>query len=141
MKDSKGFYTLKGYQLNEANQLTVSMEDYLEMICRILEDSNVVRINEIAEKLHVRPSSASKMVQNLKIGGYIDFQKYGYVNLTKKGLEVGKYLLYRHEVLHNFLCILNHSENELNQVEKIEHFLNRSTIENIEKLTEKMDKL
>ena len=140
MNDGRGFYTQKGYQLNETNNLTASMEDYLEMICRLLKDRDVVRINEIAEKLHVKPSSASKMVSNLKMAGYIDFKKYGYVVLTKKGVELGEYLLYRHDVIHDFLCKLNNTDNELNQVEKIEHFLNESTIKNLEKLTKNLRK-
>ena len=40
----------------------------------------------------------------------------------------------RHEVIHRFLCALNHSDNELEQVEKIEHFLNRTTVKNLEQL-------
>lgn len=138
MCDREGFYTFKGYQLNETGNLSSSMEDYLEMICRLLQSCEVVRINELAEKLHVKPSSASKMVSNLKQAGYIEFEKYGYIVATQKGLEVGSYLLYRHDVLHDFLCRLNHSDNELEQVEKIEHFINRSTIENLEKLTKEL---
>lgn len=140
MNNDKGFYTLKGYQRNETNELTASMEDYLEMICRILKSTDVVRINELAEKLHVKPSSASKMVNNLRAAGHIEFQKYGYIVVTKKGLEVGKYLLHRHDVLHKFLCMINHTDNELIQVEKIEHFMNETTINNLEKLTNELTK-
>ncbi len=140
MNNEKGFYTLKGYQRYETNEMTASMEDYLEMICRILENTNVVRINELADKLHVKPSSASKMVNNLKEAGYIEFQKYGYISVTKKGFDAGKYLLHRHEVLHKFLCMINQTDNELNQVEKIEHFINETTINNLEKLTNELTK-
>ena len=118
--------------------LTSSMEDYLEMICRILQKNEVVRIRELAENLHVKPSSASKMVNNLKEAGYIEFKKYGYIAITQKGLETGNYLLHRHRVLHDFLCLLNHTKDELEQVEKIEHFINKITIDNLERLTEWM---
>ncbi|MFA9466627.1 MAG: metal-dependent transcriptional regulator [Velocimicrobium sp.] len=140
MSEKEGFYTFKGYQLNDTGKLSSSMEDYLEMICRVLQNCDVVRINKLAEKLHVKPSSASKMVSNLKQAGYIEFEKYGYIVVTKKGIETGNYLLYRHDVLHDFLCAINHSDNELEQVEKIEHFINKSTIENLEKLTQKLTK-
>lgn len=136
MEHSSEFYTLKGYQTNSQNELTPAMEDYLEMISRLLQNQNVVRINELSEKLNVRPSSTTKTVQTLKELGYIEYEKYGYVNVTQKGKLVGDYLLYRHTVLHDFLCLLNHSDNELEQVEKIEHFLNRATIDNIRTLTE-----
>ena len=135
MNKEAEFYTLKGYQLNEGGKLTSAMEDYLEMTCRMLKNTDVVRISELAEKLHVKPSSASKMVSNLKEEGYIEFKKYGYIVATKEGAKLGKYLLHRHDVLHNFLCVLNNTDNELEQVEKIEHFISENTIDNLEKLT------
>ena len=134
MEQKSEFYTLKGYQLIENSNITTSMEDYLEMICRIIKVKDYVRISEIANKLHVRPSSASKMVNNLKDAGLVKFERYGYIRPTTKGLTIGKYLLYRHNVLNEFLCLVNKSEDETEQVEKIEHFLNKTTIDNINKL-------
>ena len=136
MDNRNNFYTQKGYELHNTDDLTASMEDYLEMICRMLKGQDIVRIQALSENLHVKPSSASKMVNALKERGYI--QKYGYLTATPKGLEVGEYLLYRHDILHKFLCLLNHSENELEQVEKIEHFINRETIENLHLLLERL---
>ncbi len=141
MNDNTGFYTLKGYQMIDNTVLTAAMEDYLEMICRELKTREVLRVNNLADKLHVRPSSASKMVNNLKHLGYVTFEKYGYIKLTEEGSKTGAYLLYRHEVLHDFLCLLNNSENELEQVEKIEHFLNEKTIKNIKRITENIKRL
>ena len=119
------FYTLKGYNMKN-----------LEMICRLMDDKRYIRVNSLAEKLNVKPSSASKMVLKLKEQGYVYFEKYGVVMLTEKGKEQGKYLLYRHDILHKFFCLVNKSENELEQVEQIEHFINRDTIENIERFME-----
>ena len=138
MDNRNNFYTQKGYELHNTDDLTASLEDYLEMICRMLKGQDIVRIQALSENLHVKPSSASKMVNALKERGYISFQKYGYLTATPKGLEVGEYLLYRHDILHKFLCLLNHSENELEQVEKIEHFINRETIENLHLLLERL---
>ena len=138
MDNRNNFYTQKGYELHNTDDLTASMEDYLEMICRMLKGQDIVRIQALSENLHVKPSSASKMVNALKERGYISFQKYGYLTATPKGLEVGEYLLYRHDILHKFLCLLNHSENELEQVEKIEHFINWETIENLHLLLERL---
>ncbi len=112
----------------------------MEMISRLLQENKVVRIGELAYKLHVKPSSTSKMIRQLKAADYVDFENYGYISLTEKGRTKGDYLLYRHEVLHRFLCALNHTEDELEQVEKIEHFLNRTTVENLHVLAVKMEK-
>ncbi len=56
MEKKEGFYTLKGYQNGEAHNMTASMEDYLEMICRLLLTEEVVRVNQLAHMLHVKPS-------------------------------------------------------------------------------------
>ena len=137
MENNSNFYTLKGYQLKKNIQITSSMEDYLEMICRIMKTQDVVRINELADRLHVKPPSASKMVSNLKYYGLVTFERYGYIKLTDEGEALGDYLLYRHDVLNKFLSFVNNSENETEQVEKIEHFLDEKTIKNIEKLINK----
>lgn len=129
-----GFYTMKGYQLSSEEDMTSSMEDYLEMICRMEGEGAPIRVSTLAASLHVRPSSASKMLNNLREAGFIDFKKYGSIMVTDKGHEEGRYLLHRHQVLHDFFCALNHTENELEQVEKIEHFINRSSVENMERL-------
>ena len=84
MVDAKGFYTIKGYQIQEGAELTPAMEDYLEMICRLMETHTVVRLGELAEVLHVKPSSASKMIRLLSETGYINAEKYGYILLTEK---------------------------------------------------------
>ncbi|HBL84441.1 MAG: DNA-binding protein [Clostridiales bacterium GWF2_38_85] len=139
MNNNSDFYTLKGYQLNDNSQITTSMEDYLEMISRMMETRDYVRITEIARKLHVKPSSASKMVNNLKYAGLVIFERYGYIKPTAEGMAVGEYLLYRHDVLNKLLCIINHSENETEQVEKIEHFLNKPTIDNIKKFIDRVN--
>lgn len=137
MKDYEGFYTLKGYSLIEKSAVTSSMEDYLEMIYRLHQKDEVVRIHKLSEMLHVKPSSATKMVENLKKQNLVVSEKYGYISLTEIGLELGKYLVFRHDTIHALLCYINQSTNELEQVEKIEHFINAETVENIRKFLNK----
>lgn len=138
MQESRtNFYTLKGYERIENNQITSSMEDYLEMICRIYQEHKTVRISLLAQALHVKPSSASKMVTNLKNQELVNFEKYGIITMTEKGLLLGSYLLSRHEILHAFFCYINQTVNELEQVEKVEHFIDRRTVLNIKKFLDR----
>lgn len=134
---SDGFYTIKGYQAKDSTELTSAMEDYLEMICRIVRVGHDVRIRDLSEMLHVKPSSASKMIQNLNALGYVSAEKYGVIHITEKGRVAGDYLLYRHEVISRFLCRLNNSNDETEQAEKIEHFLTPTTVRNLDKLYKK----
>lgn len=83
--DKDGFYTMKGYERSASDEMTSSMEDYLEMVCRMEEEGEPIRVSSLAASLHVRPSSASKMLDNLKKAGYIDFKKYGSIMVTERG--------------------------------------------------------
>ncbi len=136
MSDSFGteFHTLKGYQMHNGGELTESMEDYLEMIGRCMEDNGYVRVNVLAAKLNVRPSSVSKMVGRLRELELVQFEKYGLITLTKKGDEAADYLLWRHDVLLRFFQHLNHTDGQLSLVEQVEHFMDRDTVKNLERL-------
>ena len=109
------------------------MEDYLEMICRQAGSEGYVRINFLAGLLNVRPSSASKMVYQLRDMGLVFFEKYGLIQPTEPGWELGRYLLHRHDVLHRFFCRLNHSDDQLEQVERVEHYMSRESVHNLER--------
>lgn len=138
MDFEKRYYTQQKYEQKPQHELTSSMEDYLEMICRLMQNTEIVRVQTLSRSLHVNPSSVSKMMRILDEKGFIKFERYGYIMLTTKGRQTGNYLLHRHQILHRFLCLLNDSENELEQVEKIEHFIDKRTVKNIEKLMDSM---
>ena len=128
------FHTLKGYQMQNIGEITASMEDYLEMICRHILENGYVRMNFLADQLNVRPSSASKMVGKLRDMQLVEFEKYGLITLTEEGQKLGEYLLWRHDLLHRFFCYLNHSDCELEQVELVEHYMTKDTLQNLERL-------
>ena len=133
---NREFHTVRGYQMLNAEKklLTSSMEDYLEMICRLCAEEGYARINRLAERLHVRPSSATKVVQRLALCGMIDYQRYGIIRLTEKGRGVGGYLLHRHSVLETFLQNLGIQETRLRDTEMIEHDISPHALERIESL-------
>lgn len=116
----------------ERGLVTSGMEDYLEMICRMSGETEVVRVSALARALHVKPPSASKMAGNLRAQGLVEFSKYGYITLTETGKKLGEYLIRRHELVSRLLCLINGTENELEEAEKIEHFLSPRTILNLE---------
>lgn len=131
---NQGFYTPSGYAKKNDEILSPTMEDYLEMIYRTEKVDKYVRVNSLANKLNVAPSSASKMVVKLKELGYLNFQPYGIIQQTQKGWDIGEYLFYRHNVLNDFFCTINNTSNELELVEQIEHFIDKQTLENIKSI-------
>jgi len=142
VKDGKQteFRTQKGYDMTENSEMTTAMEDYLEMICR-RAGVDGIHVRDLANDLHVKPSSASKMIGQLKKLEFVTQENYGTIYLTAKGRQVGEYLLFRHRVIHRFLCFLNQSQDELYETERLEHFFSKTTIINLKKMLDKwMDK-
>lgn len=135
------FRTVRGYQIKqqETKTITPSMEDYLEMIYRLAREKGYTRMGDLATALNVQPPSASKMVQKLAEMGYLQFEKYGVIELSRKGREHGKYLLKRHETLERFLGIIGVKEQLLEETEKIEHYISPETIRKIMLLVEFME--
>ena len=131
------FHTVRGYQLLQQNSrlLTSAMEDYLEMVCRNAGEDGFVRIRELAQKLNVRASSATKMIQKLGELGFIKYRRYGLIELTEAGKQLGEYLLQRHRVIEQFLSMLGITENLLVETELIEHHISPNTLKRLEILS------
>lgn len=131
MKINREFHTVRGYQmLNSENKvLTSSLEDYLEMIYRTYLEEGYARINRLADKLNVRPSSATKVVQKLCELGLVDYQRYGIIRLTEEGKTMGQYLLKRHEIVEEFLRNLGIEETLLKDTELMEHNVGPGALE------------
>lgn len=136
--EDRKFYTVRGYQLLEQSKslLTPSLEDYLEMIYRSITYHGYIRVNELASDLNVKPSSVSKMITKLAELGLIDYEKYGVIQLTDKGTEIGKYLLWRHNTIYQFFDFLSSGDRDqaFKETELVEHILSRETVNNMEKL-------
>ena len=130
MNNEREFRTVRGYQILDAESkaLTASMEDYLEMIYRTCGEEGYARVNRLAERLNVRPSSTTKVIKKLKDLGLVNYQKYGVIKLTEKGKALGSFLLKRHEVIEEFLKILGVEETRLKDTEMMEHDVSLNTL-------------
>jgi len=111
---------------------TATMEDYIELIYNLIEMKGYARVSDIAEELEVHPSSVTKMVQKLDKDNFVNYEKYRGFVLTEKGEKVGKKLVFRHELLEEFLEIIGvEKENIYDDVEGIEHHLSWNSIDRI----------
>ncbi|MDQ0160147.1 transcriptional regulator MntR [Alkalibacillus sp. S2W] len=116
---------------------TPSMEDYIEQIYLLIDQKGYARASDIAERLSVHPSSVTKMVKKLDEKDYIHYEKYRGLVLTDKGNKIGKRLVYRHELLEQFLELIGVEEGEIyEEVEGIEHHLSWNSIFRIGDLLE-----
>lgn len=108
------------------------MEDYIEQIYILIEQKGYARVSDIAGNLSVQPSAVTKMVQKLDKDNYLIYEKYRGLTLTPKGKKIGKRLVYRHDLLEQFLNLIGvEEENIYVDVEGIEHHLSWNAIDRI----------
>lgn len=111
---------------------TPSMEDYIEQIYLLIEQKGYARVSDIAVNLSVQPSAVTKMVQKLDKDDYLIYERYRGLALTPKGRKIGKRLVYRHDLLEQFLTLIGvDEENIYEDVEGIEHHLSWNSIDRI----------
>lgn len=108
------------------------MEDYIEQIYQLIAMKGYARVSDIAEGLEVHPSSVTKMVQKLDKDNYLIYERYRGLILTDKGKSIGERLVFRHDLLEQFLEIIGvDKENIYDDVEGIEHHLSWNSVDRI----------
>ncbi len=112
-----------------------SGEDYLEAILQLSleQESEEVRITDIAKKLGVAKSSVSRAINNLKEEGFVNQELYCDVYLTAKGKMKASQVYSRHKALTIFLVdILGVSkETADHDACLIEHDISSETMEKL----------
>lgn len=114
--------------------LTESMEDYLEMFYRIIQEQGYIRPIDLSKAIQVKPSSVTRMIQKLDEAKFIVYEKYRNIALTAKGLSYGEFLVWRDETLKEFLRLLKTKTGVDEQVEGIEHYITPPTMNIIHNL-------
>ena len=117
------FYTFNQY-MRDQDILSPSAEDYIEMIYRLSAANGFTRVGDLAAALNIQPPSVTKMIKKLDALQLIKYEKYGVIMLKPDGMEVGKALLNRHNLIEQFLRFLKVEEGLLEETEKIEHTIN-----------------
>ena len=114
-------------------KLTQSLEDYLEAIYIIGLDNKVVRVKEVAHFLEVKTPSVVDAVNKLKEAGFVQHEKYGYLELTRQGIEQAKKIHIKHEKIYKFFRDVLGVSDEVSKKDacKIEHHISRETMDNM----------
>ena len=111
---------------------TPTMEDYIEQIYQLIDTKGYARVSDMAEELDVHPSSVTKMIQKLDKDNYLIYERYRGFVLTEKGKKIGERLVFRHDLLEQFLELIGVDEDNIyDDVEGIEHHLSWNSIDRI----------
>ena len=105
----------------------------MKAIYNLSKEKRAVRVKDIAKKLGVKMPSVTSMLRTLGERGMIDYEKYEYLELTIKGLDIAKEMERRHQTLKKFLTdILKIDKYQADEDAcKMEHAVSTTTIERI----------
>jgi DtxR family Mn-dependent transcriptional regulator len=84
------------------DNLSASLEDYLEVIFNLAGESNVARSKDIAELLNVSRSSVTGALRVLKKKGLVNYKPYDFVTLTDTGRAAAEEVTKKHNILKSF---------------------------------------
>ncbi len=104
-------------------QLSASLEDYIETIYHIVEEKQVARAKNIADQLSVSRASVTEALRALSSRGLINYAPYEVITMTEEGRGVAEDVIFRHNTLKNFFIEILAIDEEIAEdgACKIEH--------------------
>lgn len=125
-------------QSSENQQLSASLEDYLEAIFRIVSEKQVARAKDIARRLGVGGSSVTGALRSLAERKLINYAPYEIITLTAEGKKVAEAIFRRHQALtHFFVRVLKIDETEAEASAcKLEHAISKTVMERLVQFAE-----
>lgn len=114
------------------------VEDYLEIIHALITGKGYARVTDIAQHIDASPPTVTKMLQRLHEDGFLLYEKYRGVVLTEKGEVLAKGVVGRHNILMEFLRLLDVDDGiamiDVCSSGGLEHHLHDETLKAIERL-------
>jgi Mn-dependent DtxR family transcriptional regulator len=131
---SKRLESIKAAHKTIKKESSATREDYLEIISELVDLKGYATTLDISRYMNVSPPSVTGMLQKLDENGYLEWEKYHGINLTKKGKQLANTIRQKHGILLDFFEILGVGIDIANQdIEGIEHHLNPKTIRQLRK--------
>ena len=113
------------------NDLSSTLEDYLEAIFRLENEKRAARVRDISNYLGVAKSTVNAALKSLAAKGLIAYEPYQLIILTEKGKKQASEIVLYHEVIRHFLSdILAIDRERAEHVAcEMEHAVDRDVIE------------
>lgn len=115
------------------NDLSASLEDYLEVISNSINAGLNIRAIDISKQMNVSRASVTEALKKLASKGYINYDRYEMLSLTESGKELANKIVSKHIILQRFfeeklgLSIEEASDNAC----KIEHVITENAFNKI----------
>lgn len=120
------------------DDLSASLEDYLEVIFHLEQSNRVARAKDIADQMSVQRASVTGALKALAARGLINYSPYSYITLTTAGRGIARDVIHRHDTLKEFFVTalqLSAEEAEANAC-RIEHAIAPLAVERLVRFLE-----
>ena len=123
--------------MDKKQNLTPSMEDYLESILKMETVNSTVKIKDISIDLEVQMPSVIGALKTLRSRNLVIYEKNSQIELTKTGKTIALSVKERHEAIANFLenVFLFTPEDAQRTACRIEHVVKPETAKQFRNLT------
>jgi DtxR family Mn-dependent transcriptional regulator len=117
----------------DINELSETLQGYLEVILELEGLQKVARAKDIADRLKIQRGSVTGALKSLEEKGLIHYQPYSFITLTESGKKVAEEIAHRHRVLKDFLLnVLQVDEPTAETTAcRMEHVIDRTTVERL----------
>jgi DtxR family transcriptional regulator, Mn-dependent transcriptional regulator len=122
----------------EDTSLSSNMQDYVEIVEILSRSLKVVRVKDIAKSLDLKMPSVTAALKKLEEMGLINYERYGYIELTEKGKKIAQNVYNRHTCLAEFFTsVLKMEYKSADEVAcRVEHQLTSEACRQIYKFIE-----
>ena len=118
-------------------KLSSGLEDYLECIFNNIQVSGAVKAIEISRELDVSRASVTEALHRLAEKKYINYERYGSISITDKGISKAQEIIEKHTILNRFFTnILSLTEEEASENAcRIEHVITSEAFNKLKEYT------
>ena len=120
--------------------ISKATEEYLKTMYVLKKQNGNIRVTDIANKMSCTKPSVNKALKNLKENGYIEYETYGTIKLTKEGENLAKKILEAYDIVYLFLKDVLGLEKEIAKCEadKIKLVVEDNTLNSLAKYVHKV---
>jgi len=113
--------------------LSSTLEDYLEVICRVIAEKGRARVLDIASALSVHKSTVTAALKSLAEKKLVNYRPYQAATLTAKGRKAAQEVIRRHELIRRFLVEVLLVEEHVAEENacRMEHVLDNEVLERL----------
>lgn len=102
---------------------TITIENYLKALYNLNQESSAISLTDLSKEMNVSAPTVNNMIKKLQDKGWVAYQKYKPIKLTKEGAIQAAAIIRKHRLTEMFLVkIMGFGWEEVHEIaEQIEH--------------------